>query len=82
MKKVIVGFLLLFAFVIGCGASIIAQDYVFAPAVAQDLKRWDYNCFPSNYKLEEFTENLKVYGEDGWEIAYANESILCFKRPM
>ena len=82
MKKNIVGIMLAIAFIIGCGASIVAQNYVVPPAVAQNTQAWDYTCTTIGGNPEDYTATLKEHGAQGWEAIFVKNTKVCFKRPM
>ena len=83
MKKLIVANLMVLAFLIGCGASMVAQNYIIPPANAQQTTKWDYTCTTSPHNAPDLTALLKEHGAQGWEaISAETTSIVCFKRQM
>ena len=47
----------------------------------QPRQRWEYTCGRPG-GLEEVASTANNYGREGWEMAAADGTIWCFKRPM
>jgi TolA-binding protein len=85
MKKMIVANLLVLAFLLGCGATMVAQNYVVPPAKAQNVQRWEYTCTQANTDFVDFSEMnsvLNQHGAQGWELAQIQSQMVCFKRAL
>ena len=84
---------LIVAFVIGCGAATVAQDYIVPPAAAQGAQQWEHYCEKASW--DEFGGGVfkQAVGAQGWELATMTtavrargmtatvEVLACFKRP-
>ncbi len=89
MKKGLVSLFLVVAFVIGCGASIIAQSFIVPPAKAEGVQKWEHFCFlpqgrPGN-AVQDTMQKANQAGLEGWEmvnIGGASYFMVCMKRPL
>lgn len=96
MKKISITTLLVMVFVIGCGVATVAPHIIVPPLGAQQtgVVKWEYTCmYPdipsftsaahrSGAYPKKMTELLTPFGEQGWEVAFERDTLICFKRPM
>jgi hypothetical protein len=90
MNRRVVSLFLVLAFVIGCGASIVAQSFIVPPAKAEGVQRWEYFCFaPQGMTVgkgvQDTMQKANKAGLEGWEmvnIGGAAYFMVCMKRPL
>lgn len=75
-------------FLAGCAVGGVSSQLVVPKASAQQtaaLTRWEMYCRLPGGNNEEFAENVvktgNALGSEGWEPAFADMTVVCWKRP-
>jgi hypothetical protein len=64
-------------FLVGC-IQVPPIRVIYSP---QPRQRWEYACVKPGVS-EDITSEANKYGQEGWELAAADGTVWCFKRPV
>jgi hypothetical protein len=72
--------ILLLGIIVGCAAErVLAVPPARAGTTPQ---RWEYACERVNWEPQNVTRAANEFGQQGWEMSAAMNTVWCFKRPL